>query len=316
MFEEIFNDKNQKRRKGSMLKNSIVAIRYFLVLLFLVVMPIKAWGGISTIPDTDFPEDQLYFFWDLRGRESFFQVTNTDSAALTVHIQVFNAATGCTEFDYDDDFTGFDTHLYDVSKLTRNNPLNPLVGPPDLTDGYGFVVVSTSTVTDGDVVLIGNFRVIDDEGGYEYRTNAAGNYEAADTTSEYTFNFNDIDGTIFSDVVGIPVIANGLSTVLAGPLITATFDPTLFDAAENDVSCPPVTFACAPTTFDLGINQEIVNNKEGGESSICLGTDTNGYVDLLLDTLGGGADFFVGFIGLNNGDGTGSMDAWWAIPEL
>jgi len=95
MFEEIFNDKNQKRRKGSMLKNSIVAIRYFLVLLFLVVMPIvvmpiKAWGGISTIPDTDFPEDQLYFFWDLRGRESFFQVTNTSNGAIKVHVEKFN----------------------------------------------------------------------------------------------------------------------------------------------------------------------------------------------------------------------------------
>jgi hypothetical protein len=25
-----------------------------------------------------------------------------------------------------------------------------------------------------------------------------------------------------------------------------------------------------------------------------------------------GASWFVGFIGLNNGDGTGSMDSWWA----
>jgi hypothetical protein len=28
---------------------------------------------------------------------------------------------------------------------------------------------------------------------------------------------------------------------------------------------------------------------------------------------GGGANkFFVGFVGLNNGDGTGSMDSWWS----
>ena len=297
-----------------MLKNGYGAIKYFLVLLFLVVVPIKAWGGSYTIPDTDFPEDQLYFFWDLRDRQSFFQVTNTASAALTVHVQVFNAATGCTEFDYLDTYTGNDTHLYDVSDLDRNN-LVPL-GAPVLTGGFGFVAVSILTVSLDDEVLIGNFRVIDDE-GYEYRVNAAGNFEGGHTTSEYTFNFNDIDSTILSDVVGIPVRLNtdDDDDVEAGLGITTKFNPvTLFDDAENPISCPPVTFACAPTTFDLGINQFIVNSK--GENSICLGTDTNGYVDLLLEPLVGDADFFVGFIGLNNGDGTGSMDVWWAIPEL
>lgn len=337
MFNEIFKDKNQKRRKGSMLKNGFGAIMYFLVLLFLLVVPIKALGGVNnTFVDTDSPGFQLYYFWDSRDRQSFFQVTNTSNSPITVHVQIFNVPDdpNCFEIDFDDTYTGLDTHVYDLSNLVLND--TTVVGPAFPEGGYGFVVVSvvdgSGDADSGQSVIIGNFRVIDDDAGYEYRTNAAGFIEAV--ANELTFNFNDVEGAISSDVVGIMVAnaGDGPSEVLAGgDDITAEFDPTIFNDAEKDFSCPDMVFACTPSDgdavpfiqededvglvgFDLGINDELVNSK--GEPNICGGTLSTGYVEMdISDFDGEGQRFFVGFIGLNNGDGTGSMDTWWASGQ-
>jgi len=55
-----------------------------------------------------------------------------------------------------------------------------------------------------------------------------------------------------------------------------------------------------------------------GEPSICSGTNDVGFVKMELFEGGfgdeifmGSGSWFVGFAGLNNGDGTGSMDSWW-----
>jgi hypothetical protein len=333
MFEEIFNDKNQKRRKGNMLKNGI----RFLVLLFLLVVPIKAWGGEDTsfLFDTDSPGFQLFYFWDTRDRQSFFQVTNTSSGAIKVHVQIFNVpgeAINCDEVDFDDSYTGQDTHVYDLSNIVLND--GSVFGPVFPDGAYGFAVVSVSDVSgntdSSQPVIIGNFRVIDDA-GYEYRSNAA-SYNDSDDTFAYSFNFNDIDGTAFSDVVGIFVqnAGGGYPEVIAqghqGSLVK--FDPTIFNDTEKDFSCPNVVFTCIPSDgdqvpfiiddegdvsvvgFDLGINDELVNSK--GEPSICNGSLSTGFVAMNIididDDAGDG--YFVGYIGLNNGDGTGSMDTW------
>ncbi len=341
MFEEIFNDKNQKRRKGSMLKNSI----RFLALLVLLVMPIKAWAGAGSVPvwDTDSPNFQLYYFWDLRDRQSFFQVTNTSNSPITVHVQIFDVPglPNCDEIDFDDPYTGLDTHVYNLSNLVAND--GTVIGPAFPDDGYGLVVVSVlDAFGDADEtnnVLIGNFRVIDDE-GYEYRVNAAG-FIDHNGAFDYHFNFNDVDGTILSDVVGIFVQAAGGGNpevvTAASEDILINFDPTILNAAEKAFSCPNVVFACLPSDgdiapfileeeaaglvgFDLGINDELVNSK--GEPSICGGSLSTGWVDMTtvdIDTDSGfdgsEEEFFVGFIGLNNGDGTGSMDTWGILDE-
>jgi hypothetical protein len=319
MFKEVFDHKNQKRRTCSMLKNSF-GIKYFLAALaFLLIIPafapMKAWAGDlldATVTDTDLGDGStLFFFWDLRGRESFFQVTNTENKPVTVHVQVFNTATGCSEFDFFDTYTGDDTHLYNVRHLDSNN--GALTGPPPLDNGYGFIVVSTFSDTDHG--LTGSFRIVDAT-GYEYRTNAA-DFEDFDdiaqgetlATGFYTFNFNDINGISLADVVGIVVdestIDSGTITEASAP--TVTFTPTLVNEAENPFSCPPAVFACAT---DYGINQAILNSKGG--TSICGDTNTNGAVGLDLSGESSNARFVVGFIGLNDGAGHGSMDAWWA----
>lgn len=303
-----------------MLKNGF-GIKYLLAALaFLLIIPvfapIKAWGGVTvtTVTDTDLGDgSQLYFFWDLRGRESFFQLTNTSNKKITVHVQVFNSATGCSEFDFFDTYTGNDTHLYNVRQLDTNN--GSKIGPPNLDNGFGFIVVSHGN--DDDTGLTGNFRIVDNS-GYEYRTNAA-DFEDFDdisngetlATNIYSFNFNDLNGISFADVVGIVVDNSSVDTnsITESTSPTATFTPVLVNEDEIPVSCPPVTFSCAT---DLGINQAIVNSK--GAASLCLGTTTNGAVGLTLTRQSSNGRFIVGFIGLNDGAGHGSMDAWWANP--
>jgi len=243
MCEEIFNDKNQKRRKGNMLKNGIRFL-VLLVLLVVLVMPIKAWAGKAAGPiwDTDTPNFQLYYFWDLRERESFFQVTNTSNSPITVHVQIFDVPgePNCDEIDFDDTYTGLDTHVYFLDDIVLNDGTD--VGPVFPDGGYGFIVVSVvdafGEADSSQSVIIGNFRVIDDE-GYEYRSNAAG-FNDIDEAFAYSFNFNDIDGTAFSDVVGIFVqdAGDGQSEVIAQGTDDSLikFDPTIFNDEEKDFS--------------------------------------------------------------------------------
>jgi len=102
----------------------------------------------------------------------------------------------------------------------------------------------------------------------------------------------------------------------------------IYDENENEFSCQRTVFTCLPSDqisdefqseedvlfggFNLGINDLYVNSR--GEPSICSGFIPTGFVR--LDHTGEtDANRIVGFTGLNNGNGTGSMDSWW-IEEL
>jgi len=91
-------------------------------------------------------------------------------------------------------------------------------------------------------------------------------------------------------------------------LRTETYTPTLYDENENPISCPPVTVACGDSTLgttasNFGINQAVINSRGG--PSLCLGSDPRGHV-ILTDS--GSGNWRGIFVGLNNGDSTGSMD--------
>ena len=326
-----------------MVKSKFARAAYTALLILVLFIPVKAWSGSSVptlpIPTTLNASYQLFFFWDLRNRESFFQVYNTDPVGMArVHIQIFDVANNCRQTSFFDTFTRGDTHVYNLRNLDTNDGL---VGPLPLPDnGYGLIAVTLSDA-DGnkvfDPVLIGNFRIVD-ESGYEYRTNAASfPPDVIPTTSSYSFNFNNVDGTKLSDVVGMPIFifggaGPGIASVVAAGTIGITFDAVSYDDFEHIFSCPPVAFACdfednllreavfsatGPLTnigFDLGINGVIPNSR--GELSICpTNTDTKGLVTLTVNTiLTPAANFFVGFVGLNNGDGTGSMEPFTASP--
>jgi hypothetical protein len=129
--------------------------------------------------------------------------------------------------------------------------------------------------------------------------------------------------------------------------VNITFDVDIIDNNENEFSCRDVMFACvnedsiryeellefasgsgAPVNvagFEYGINEAFPHSK--GSPLLCpsnnipegsvrltvedlfgeLPFDGPGDFDRLLD----GDEFFSGFIGLNNGNGRGSMDSIW-----
>lgn len=276
-------------------------------------------------PETDNASFQLFYYWDLRGRYSSFQVFNKGSELVRVHVQVFTAnstTSPCSEIDFVDEYTPLDTHIYDLRNIVTNSG-PAIVG--SLDEGtFGFAVVtvvgptSFSTVTNP--VLNGSFRIID-EAGYEYRANPVGVKPIGFTTETFAFNFDSFETQSFSDVIGIPVkwAAPNFGTPMAGSDIVAVFAPEILDENEFITSCSEVVFSCSAVGMNHGINNSIRNSKTN--SRICPTLQNTGMMRLKRPfTSGGGApgitqaDFFVGFIGLNDGGQNGSLDSFIAVP--
>ena len=325
------NDNTKTRRKGSMLQDSLSKIKYLLVLAFLLVIPMQAkagFFGFETIDQTDTGVDRLIYYYDTVGRETYIQVTNTSDADVGIHVQVFRAEDGCAEDNFNLCLTPGDTQIWNVEELPGN---------PDLSESHGFVAISLDDTFDcgfENNALIGMFRIIDDS-GYEYRTNAASSEDFSAFSADYNvLNFNDVNGNNLSDVVGITYLDLGTDQVFASPFIGALFgfidDPQvlIFDDDENFNSCSPVLFTCDDATINRGIDNSIPNSQ--GYSPICNTSKLDGPVIGAVDSgwlflpfidffcFEGDGDpipcfadvFFVGFLGINNGDGTGSMDSW------
>lgn len=319
-----------------MIKKESNTQKNLFVLTSLFILSIMVWGCTShnlPAPNTANASYQLFYFWDLRERESFFQIYNTSATdAARVHIQIFNAADNCTELDFYDSYTPRDTHVYNVRNLSAINsgPFTPI----NLDNGYGLVAVTLSDSSGNQVdspVLIGKFRITDHT-GYEYRSHAAGIAPNSDPgISSYVFNFSQYNPTQLSDVVGIVVSNVGpgprTATVFAGGNIAAIFQSEIYDENELVTSCAPVVFACDfeneglqdqvsglvgstyTLGFDLGINNATTNSR--GANNICPNAADRGFVQLSPGTSipDGASDlFFVGFAGMNNGKGLGSMN--------
>ncbi len=329
-----------------MIQSTVSRVICTTVLAFMLAIPTVSMAGHGLDPlidQTDQATSRLINFWDLRmARQTFVQVTNYSQGRAFVHVQIFNVAspaTVCEETDFDDWYTPGDTHVYDLGNLVSNNDADGLglVGfsapNADLDEGYGLLVVSE---TSGDEILIGMFRIIDGDGDFEYRTNAAGEDHRNVSGNDWdiaVLNFNNVDEANLSDVVGLVYKETGLSSVLASPLIQATFGNAtgdvgspqpqihIFDEFESPTSCSPTTFACAPTLLDKGIDNFHPNSK-GEVNRICNDSVDVGWLYMPFQRFNCFDDdpdfgncqfstFFVGFLGLNNGDGTGSMDSWW-----
>ena len=186
--------------------------------------------------------------------------------------------------------------------------------------------------------MIGLFRILDGPGGYEYRTNAAGEDFSTGQTVDFILNFNSVDGNNLSDVVGIVYQEVNFDTVFAGPGLGVVFgdvdgDPFedsfpqvfIFDEFEDPTSCSPTFFDCFPGEFNRGIDNSIPNSRQADlNNRICNDStlsesNTAGWLYLPFYTFFDFNDideeaFFVGYLGLNNGDGTGSMDSWLSSP--
>jgi len=317
-----------------------IFILFFAFVLCLI--PIKnAFSGDSFVTtwfssDTNTSFNPLVAFFDLRDRESFVQVTNIHDMDTTLHIQIFNVDLDCNENNFFDVYTPNDTHIYNLRDILTNDENPSGVVLPE--NAYGFVGISTFT---GGGELIGNFRIIDDN-GYEYRTNIqfrlSGLTSGIGTLANYNFNYNQSAGVTLSDIVGITFGFNLSGDVFAS---NPTEDFQLLDidiVNNNEVifSCRNVIFSCVDednprleellefvadntsgsasvASFEYGINNAIPHSK-GGEL-LCPGNNiTEGIVNLNqipLNSTNFGTNF-IAYVGLNNGNGRGSMDSMFA----
>ncbi len=350
------------RRKGSMLQDIMSKIKYLLVLAFLLVLPmlvlptqsIAGGPGGNVLPlvdQTDTGVNRLIYYWDTRDRDTLFQLTNTSTSTIVVHVQIFNVGSttvdqpfgSCEEVNWDDVYTKGDTHVYDIENLVSNCTADQLPDAecesapnPDLSNSYGFV--SISLISGDDFAMIGLFRILDGPGGYEYRTNAAGEDFFGDDTTDFILNFNNVDGNNLSDVVGIVYEETDFDTVFAAPFISIAFggnsgDPFdgfnpqvhIFDEFEDGTSCSPTFFDCSIGNFNRGIDNSIPNSKQAAlnnricnDSTLSESNDA-GWLFLPVNRFDFEDPeedvFFVGFLGLNNGNGTGSMDSWLSSED-
>jgi len=281
---------------------------------------------------------QLISFFDLRDRDSFIQLTNTDADTRRIHVQIFDVENNCNENDFFDNYTGNDTHVYNISNIQTNDGNPSGVVLPD--NAYGFVVITTAEEVEGS--LVGNFRVLDNA-GYEYRTNLVERGSGfifginPSTGSDISFNYNMKGDVSLSDIVGITYnpFTETPFEVAAAELTEswALVDIDILDLNENVFSCRNVVVSCTDqdnpmrqellefvnlegasanvASFEYGINNAIPHSK-GGEL-LCPGNNIEeGFVNIkLLEWRGTGGLF----VGLNNGNGRGSMDSLWTASR-
>jgi len=227
--------------------------------------------------------------------------------------------------------------------IQTNNGSPSGVVLPD--DSYGFVVISaidppTLIINEDANILIGNLRILDDS-GYEYRTNSSGMVNVPEIEADgdqWYFNFSTENGIILSDIVSIIVDENDVFNssrpdVEAANILDAwqRFDVDILDINENVFSCRNIIYACVTqdhplyqellddagdssvASFEYGINETIPHSR-GGEL-LCPGnTISEGIVSLNKDSGDGDQGGF--FIGLNNGNGRGTIDTIWGASTL
>lgn len=273
--------------------------------------------------------EPLIYFFDLRERETFVQVTNTGSSDSTLHVQIFNVDDNCNENNFFDNYTPNDTHVYNIRDILTNDG-NP--SGVELPDGaYGLVVILP---LEEPFQIIGNMRILDNN-GYEYRTNAISGFlfitgDFDRDIQNYSFNFNKKSGVELSDIVGVTIVG-GADEVEAADIVNIyqKFDVDIINNNEVPLSCRDVIFSCVDednprleelletgeasvASFEYGINEAIPHSK-GGEV-LCPGNNIDeGHVILRnepIDTQFGFLEFY-GFVGLNNGNKRGSFDSFW-----
>jgi len=312
-----------------------------LAFAFVLLSTLPSFSGILPVSETDHESFQQFYFYDTRDRETIIQITNTNSGPsnITIHVQIFNVDDDCNENNFYDTLTPNDTHVYNMGNIQTNNGNPSGVVLPD--NAYGLVAITNvigagQASTDNPTSLIGNFRIIDDL-GYEYRTNAHGyqqdnnfiNFERL-----FTFNFSKKEGVILSDVIAILVDGAGEGNnnieVIAQDIINSniSFDFDLYDVNETPFSCRDVTFACVDqdhprlqelleltetsvASFEYGINESIPHSKSG--ELLCPSNNVEeGFARFQNITIRcQQPPAFINFIGLNNGNGRGSMDSWF-----
>lgn len=202
----------------------------------------------------------------------------------------------------------------------------------------------------------GNLRIVDNKGyeyrtNAQGILDATGIDEEDNNFFFYSFNFNTESGVTFSDVFGITFyigpseqfILEAIALPVQGTF--SSFDIDIYDLNEVPFSCRDIIFSCVDednplleevltiagtanvASFEYGINEAIPHSKGGellcpnnivGNGTVLLKPEslpnTEAFADL-RDQLGEGP-FFAGFVGLNNGNGRGSIDSLWIFNDF
>jgi len=312
---------------------SIFILFFALALCLIPVKNVFAVANRLAIGETDNAGNQLIGVFDLRDRETFYQITNTDTdpAGRNIHIQIFNVNDNCNENNFFDAYTPNDTHVYNLRDIVTNDGNPSGVVLPD--DAYGIITATITPHGGAPLAMIGNIRILDDH-GYEYRTNlvdVGGSDVFTNDDDTLTFNFNTKGGVTLSDVMGLTLDGTDNDEIFSSNVVDIwiSFDIDIFDLNETPFSCRNVIFACldqehplyeevldqsgdaSVASFEYGINNAIPHSK-GGEL-LCPGNViSEGFV--LLDLIARGPDQdaeFILFVGLNNGNKRGSFDSMW-----
>ncbi|NIP29605.1 MAG: hypothetical protein GTO02_04560 [Candidatus Dadabacteria bacterium] len=289
---------------------------FIILFLLLFFVPKQGYSLKIQIPqlNVDIDPPQLSSYYDLRDRKTYIQVTNTTDITRTIHVQIFQNDRNCDELDFFDNLTPNDTVVYDLDNIIKNDGSAAPINLLDNSDGY--IVISDLDI-DVDSSLIGNFRIIDDS-GYEYRANMAG-FSTSDTFdpffSPFIANFNTVGGANQADVVAYAYDGAGTSSVMNLDN-GISFDIFVYDLDEDPLSCDNRVFACG-AVMNYGINEDFGSSK--GNDLLCpgggLANPQGGVISFenfqfVLSQNESSFRVFVGLIGINNGNGTGSMDYW------
>lgn len=280
-------------------------ILFLLPLLLLTITDVKAQDIVGS--------HQLVSYYDLRSnRESLVQVSNASNTEITIFVEIYqNNLENCAQLNFFDTLTSFDTHTYDMRNLEGNElPVNIELA----NDANGFVLISVvDDVNNSTIVqekkLIGNFRLID-ASGFEYRLNSFGNnldLLSSDylTESEFTNDFDQTEGRNVADMIGIVL------NVSDGNFIDDTsidFNVSIFGEDGFNTVCNNFQYSCGgqSDTMNTGIDFSHPSPFNDNQN-LCATSKGNGFVQLRPNEELTGDKIFIGFSGLNNGNGLGGM---------
>ncbi len=328
------------------IKTSLFLLFFAFALYFIPVKNVFAGSSFDTV-ETDTANRKMFAFFDLRDRETFIQITNVDSGNHNIHIQLFDVSNNCNENNFFDLYTPNDTHTYNIRDLQTNDGAPSGVVLPE--GAYGIFVAFgefTESIIGNMRILDNNgYEYRANIQGTDMDEGTGDLEEFA------TFNFNTEGGVTLSDIILIAIEDSDFEkqeALLADVLnIWVSVDVNIYDLVENPFSCRKVIYSCinqesslyealleevansdtedcsggrcAASVADIeyGINDAIPHSK-GGEL-LCPGNNiSEGFVRLEHigkgEPMNGGIstqDEAVTYIGLNNGNGRGSMDAFW-----
>lgn len=136
-------------------RNLFAVIAVSLLMSFVFAVKPASSQITTEVGKTELQASQLVFWYDQTtgtdpdlNRFSYIQVTNAGDSTVTVHVQIFrssnsdfgNPATAvlCDELNFNDTYTAFDTHIYDLSNIVTNDG----VSIASVNGSKGFVVVT------------------------------------------------------------------------------------------------------------------------------------------------------------------------------